>query len=339
MTVTADTTAPTQNRLTVAQMLHVMRVEFQRARTMKYPMACFMVAVDGLDELQERHGYQCKQFLMRATYDLLRRVTHQKGMFGMALMSGDRLMAVFPNMVPQRASELGELYNGGARALELPIGGETVRLKLSLGASHNLHEETSTFEGLVQGAGRALQVARDAGGDRYIMWREAEAELDSVRGELEASVRRFKEQHAVLVEETNEVGGLHTAGIIDKIQSIFGTVERTEEIQRLEKEVIALAAKELHEERQRAVQAAVAENARQIDMLERRIAKLTSMLGVTEEELQRVMTLKGIDPGVASIYRTVQGLSHNDAHAEAKASMMADIFKANFELQKRATAS
>jgi hypothetical protein len=47
------------------------------------------------------------------------------------------------------------------------------------------------------------------------------------------------------------------------------------------------------------------------------------------------MSLKQIDPGVASIYRTVQGLRGDDAQAQAKKAMMASIFEQNLSFQKR----
>jgi hypothetical protein len=71
-----------------------------------------------------------------------------------------------------------------------------------------------------------------------------------------------------------------------------------------------------------------------IDLLERRLAKLTHLLGVTEEELQRVASMKGIDLGIASIYRSVQGLSEEAANREKKIEMMKTIFQANLELRK-----
>ena len=66
--------------------------------------------------------------------------------------------------------------------------------------------------------------------------------------------------------------------------------------------------------------------------------KLTSLLGVTEEELQRVLSMKSIDEGVASIYRTVQGLGAEAAQAEQKKAMMAVIFNENLLFQKRSDA-
>src|SRR5262249_11926336 len=74
-----------------------------------------------------------------------------------------------------------------------------------------------------------------------------------------------------------------------------------------------------------------------IDLLERRLAKLTHLLGVTEEELSRVAAMKGIDLGIAAIYRSVQGLSDDASNKEKKIEMMKEIFKANLEMRKKFT--
>jgi hypothetical protein len=50
------------------------------------------------------------------------------------------------------------------------------------------------------------------------------------------------------------------------------------------------------------------------------------------------MAMKNIDPGVASIFRTVQGLSAEDAQAETKKALMSEIFKQNKAFQKRENA-
>ena len=44
--------------------------------------------------------------------------------------------------------------------------------------------------------------------------------------------------------------------------------------------------------------------------------------------------MKGLDDGIASIYRDVQGLSSDEANAEAKKEMMAQIFQANVLLRR-----
>jgi GGDEF domain-containing protein len=316
-------------------MLGVIRVEFHRARTQRYPLCCLMIAVDGLEALAAREGWQAKAASMGATYDLLKRVAREHGFIGMAVQSGDRIMAVFPNTTTERMGQLGALLLSAAATLPAPAG-ETQAPTLSLGAAHNLLAETnSSFEGLVESSGRALHMATSGGGARYVMWREAESEIDALRTDMAATMRTFREEAQALSDEADDTGGLQRAELVDKIQRIFATVARTSEIENLEKQVVDLAVAELYEERRKAVAAQMREHGRQVDMLERRIAKLTSLLGVTEEELARVMSMKQIDAGVASIFKTVQGLRGDDGSIAAKKAMMATIFEQNLAFQKK----
>jgi Mrp family chromosome partitioning ATPase len=76
-----------------------------------------------------------------------------------------------------------------------------------------------------------------------------------------------------------------------------------------------------------------ATHASEIDILERRIAKLTHLLEQTEADLRRMAAMKNIDLGIASTSRDVRGLrAEDDAHA-FKRSLMQKIFQANLELQ------
>jgi hypothetical protein len=75
------------------------------------------------------------------------------------------------------------------------------------------------------------------------------------------------------------------------------------------------------------------ESQRTIGQLERRVAKLTESLGLTEAELKRVAAMKNIDLGISSIYRNVQGLSGGEAGAEQKKEMLKNVFEANVALR------
>jgi hypothetical protein len=56
------------------------------------------------------------------------------------------------------------------------------------------------------------------------------------------------------------------------------------------------------------------------------------MLDASEEELARMVREKSADPGVASIYRTVQGLDPRAANFQKKKELLAVIWRANVEL-------
>jgi GGDEF domain-containing protein len=336
MTSESNGTAARQApRLSITQMLGVIRVEFHRARTQRYPLCCLMIAVDGLEEVASRDGWEAKAASMATAYDLLKRIAREHGFIGMAVQSGDRIMAVFPNTSTERMGELGSRLLEAGRALATTsVSG--LALSFSLGASHNLLAETnSSFGGLVESAGRALHLATQSGGGRYVMWREAESEIEALRGEMAAATKSFRAEQETLEEEAGDAGGLQRAELVDKIQRIFASVTRTPDIDSLQTQIIELAVTELYEERRKAVAAQMREHARQVETLERRIAKLTSVIGVTEEELARVMAMKMVDPGVASIFKTVQGLRGDDPQAQAKKAMMSTIFEENLSFQKK----
>ncbi len=78
-----------------------------------------------------------------------------------------------------------------------------------------------------------------------------------------------------------------------------------------------------------------AEDARTLDILERRFRKLRTSLRNARELRRRLAAMKDFDPGIASIYRGVQGLAELDALAEIKREMLKEIFQANLDFQKR----
>jgi hypothetical protein len=70
-----------------------------------------------------------------------------------------------------------------------------------------------------------------------------------------------------------------------------------------------------------------------IDNLERRVAKLRSALTDSESLVERLRTTKVGDPGLASVYRTVQGLDKNTIGAAERQGLLDELFKLNVELR------
>jgi hypothetical protein len=77
------------------------------------------------------------------------------------------------------------------------------------------------------------------------------------------------------------------------------------------------------------------EDLRALDILERRLAKVRGSLRSAWDLRRRLASLSDHDPGIASIYRTVQGLTEMDALLEVKQEMLREIFQANLALQTR----
>ena len=77
---------------------------------------------------------------------------------------------------------------------------------------------------------------------------------------------------------------------------------------------------------------------KQIDMLERRLAKMARLLDQRDTEI--VSRSRAVeDEGVASIYRDVQGLDAGGDEAKQKRELMSSIFEANVKLREMVTSS
>ena len=69
--------------------------------------------------------------------------------------------------------------------------------------------------------------------------------------------------------------------------------------------------------------------------LEQRIDELKRLLGASEEELERLVREKSVDPGLSSLYRSVQGLDPSERNFTKKKELLAVIYQANVELLRQ----
>jgi diguanylate cyclase (GGDEF)-like protein len=159
--------------LSLAQIQHLMRVEFSRAQRYGYPIVCLVVAVDGLGPLRDEFGYEVKEAVLDELTTLLHVQTRGSDFLGR--LPDDRFMIVVPHSEPGRVQILAERLVVGAREIDLPqLGG--AGLTLSVGGSWMTKGETLFFDDLLRTAQQCLAEARAAGGDRYL-FREPQGAL------------------------------------------------------------------------------------------------------------------------------------------------------------------
>jgi len=141
-------------------------------------------------------------------------------------------------------------------------------------------------------------------------------------GELERELER------VVPTAAPADGGIDlTRALEHDLRSVLGVHGREDEL-----------AAVLARESQRRVQAFEAEaerTAERIERLERRIVKLRAALSETERALAELARRAQLDPGLPSIYRTVQGLSGDEQGRDLKLGMLSRLYEANLLLQRR----
>ncbi|TDJ67293.1 MAG: hypothetical protein E2O39_14995 [Planctomycetota bacterium] len=164
----------------------------------------------------------------------------------------------------------------------------------------------------------------------------AKSELRRLKRQL---VERRKNDHehesAVRAGDSGPVRGEDE--LTHKVRTLFldYTSATGRSAPRLEREVTALVCRELHEQRMEVERERLEQHQLDTERLERRIGKLSTILGQTERELAEMTQRKLIDPGEASIYKTVQGLDMAAGGSKRKAELLSAIFEANLLFQRK----
>lgn len=152
----------------LAQIQHLMRVEFNRAQRYGYPIACLMISIDRLGHLRDVHGYEAKEEILGAVVDLLRGATRGSDFLGR--LADDRLLAVVPHTNAEGLQVMAGRLLRGAEELRFEGDGKMISIGLSLGGS--LQEPgagSPFFDALLQSAEEALEEATSEGGRQLVM--------------------------------------------------------------------------------------------------------------------------------------------------------------------------
>jgi hypothetical protein len=167
---------------------------------------------------------------------------------------------------------------------------------------------------------------------------KARIELSRLTQQMEKRQKELDEERKSFLAKKERAGAALDGKLAAQIAALFDELGDGD-ISVLQERVRQLALSGVQEERQKSVEGKLAEHDREVADYERRIKKLTTSLSRTEEEIKRLASMKGVESGVASIYRTVQGLSGDDDGAETKKEMMTAIFEANLSLQDKIAAA
>lgn len=319
-----------------AEIEGLMRVEFERAKRHKFPLVCMRVAVDRLDQLHDLYGAESKDEIVRSVTTALRDSMRDSDHLGMT--QDDRFLAVFPHTTPETGQMLAKRLIANARKMRFERDGRSLRISLSIGVAHNRDTASTSFETLLAVADDGLAVADAGGGDRFV-----ETELYALYEKKHKSSRRAHDDfQPIIVSPRAEPAA---APVREKtreeilgqelLQRLMAQGLDLDALAKLPPDKIAEAIMAFQSQKETAAKSTTTDKGREIETLERRIAKLTHILGVTEEELRRMSAMKGIDLGVASIYSEVQGLGADESQLERKREMMKIIFEANFQLKQQ----
>ena len=162
-------TAPRASMFSLAQIRHLMRVEFARAERYGYELSVLAIGVDHRAELRRRGGDDLAAEAVDTMVELLLGATRTCDHLGRLL--DDRFLAVLPHTGTEGARILAERWR--QEAASKPLGGGVDRLGISVGIAALQPGQALFFDLLVEEAVEALHRAQAAGGGRTHVHGEA----------------------------------------------------------------------------------------------------------------------------------------------------------------------
>jgi hypothetical protein len=286
-------------------------------------------------------------------------------------LEAGRLLVVIPDMPTEAAEVIAQLLIAGARELHLEGDSAPRRISLEIGIAFRQERELF-FETLVLVASEGAQVAHARGGECAIhseLYGLLQNRLVRQRGEADAGlpVQAAAEDVAAVQEQPVELAAdsipeqpaapdekarlaAQLQALIARDSSRRSKREMEEELKRTAEAYAAEAVAKVEAERRRLIEAgtipaqpasAPAESITapkdrgQVERLERRLQKLVATLEATERRLDEVSRIKGVETGVPSAYRSVQGLKKVDEHFALKSELMRKLLDENIKLRQQ----
>ncbi len=151
--------------LSLAQIQHLMRVEFSRAQRYGYPIVCLVLGLDQLGHVRDQFGYDVKEEVLDEFMVLIHKQTRGSDFLGR--LPDDRFMVVVPHSPPEQVEIMAKRILNGTRELVL-TSLKDQSLTLSVGGSWMMSGETLFFDDLMTTAQRCMSEASQAGGDRIV---------------------------------------------------------------------------------------------------------------------------------------------------------------------------
>jgi len=315
-----------------AEIARLMESEYRRSLRYGYPLALLLADIDRLEALHDLYGVDSEQRIVRAVASLLRSSTRASDVLG--VLHEQRLLVLLPHTPRAGAAALAKRLLAGCRELEFRGDGRVLRASLSIGTA--LRDDEGELPALRERAELALKEAEAQGGDRCVEYerlprREAPRAPVEPRAVPAAVPARARTPAAPPpLPGVNELAG---STLEEKVRALLELAGGGTALGPLENEVLTVLQRTVSEFR--APRATREQVLAEMHTLEERVRQLKKMLEVSEEELAHMVQEKSLDPGVASIYRTVQGLDPATTNFRQKKELLAVIYRANVELLRQ----
>ncbi len=322
-----------------------MELAHEEALRERAPMAVLRVAVDGLESVA-RVAAGGKNELVLATLTTVARGLPRPGDL-LAVREQDHIVLVLTGTDAAAAEGFARALQEAVRRISAPHSSLQVGIRLSIGLAHAQFDAPYWFQTLLAVANEGVEVAQNSGGGRIVhteLYTFHQRRLERLspdrpkptmppliqKPDVNPAYVRHAPPPAAPAAAKPATPAAPAPARPSPAPARGGSPVTPAGILELEERVLRLAREWTEEALTKALAETQKAHTSEVEVLERRIQKLTRALEDAEGELTRAQAGHEIDPGVASAFRTVQGL--RDDHGP-KRDMLEKLFQANLELR------
>jgi len=132
------------------------------------PIACVMCDLDWFKSVNDTHGHQAGDAVLRQLADILRRAVREVDRVGR--YGGEEFMLLLPGTAMEAAAVFAERVRSAVEAAAFDVGETTVGRTMSCGVAAWPHPTIASTDLLVKAADDALYAAKAAGRNRVVLF-------------------------------------------------------------------------------------------------------------------------------------------------------------------------
>lgn len=144
-----------------------LNLEAKKALRYKHPLAIIMIDADGLKKINDQHGHEGGNRLIKAVANTI--LTCLRESDSLARYGGDEFIALLPETSEKDAMEAAERIRKAVENTSFDLDGNQIRTTVSIGIA-GYPENSNSTEGLMQCADEALYKSKKLGKNKVVAW-------------------------------------------------------------------------------------------------------------------------------------------------------------------------